>query len=121
MGGTMNKMRWMLAGGAFLLAFGMLVRGDAGKITNLITGKSAFVDTRDLKPGTFRKITADDLPKPFETESGRNTAIAARPAGALPASPAGFKVDLYLDGLKNPRQIRVALFSDFSITETRAG
>src|ERR1700722_9927187 len=121
MGGTMNKLRWMVAGGAFLLAFGMLVKGDAGKITNLITGKNAFVDATDLKPGTFRKITADDLPKPFETQSGRNTTIAARPAGALPAAPTGFKVELYLDALKNPRQIRVAPNGDFFVTETSAG
>ena len=117
----MNKLRWMVAGGAFLLAFGMLVKGDAGKITNLITGKNAFVDATDLKPGTFRKITADDLPKPFETQSGRNTTIAARPAGALPAAPTGFKVELYLDALKNPRQIRVAPNGDFFVTETSAG
>jgi len=116
----MNKFRWMVAGGAFLLAFGTILAGD-GKIADLVSGKNAFVDARDLKPGTFRKITADDLPQPFATESARNTTIGPRPAGALPAAPAGFKVELYLDELKNPRQIRVAPNGDFFVTETRAG
>jgi glucose/arabinose dehydrogenase len=117
----MNKLCWMVASGACLLVFGMMLEGDGGKIANLITGKNAFIDAKDLKPGTFRKITADDLPKPFETESARNTAIAARPAGALPEAPTGFQVELYLDGLKGPRQIRVAPNGDFFVTETRAG
>ncbi len=115
------KPRWIAAIGAFLLVFGAMLKGDGGQIASLITGKSAFVDARDLKPGTFRKITADDLPKPFETESARNTTAASRPAGALPAAPAGFKVELYLDDLQNPRQIRVAPNGDLFFTETRAG
>jgi glucose/arabinose dehydrogenase len=117
----MNKLRWISASGAFLLAFGAVSKGDGDKIANLITGKNAFVDARDLKPGTFRKITADDLPKPYETESARNTDIAPRPAGALPEAPEGFKVELYLDDLKNPRQIRIAPNGDLFFTETRAG
>src|SRR5271170_2034846 len=119
MKGAMNKVRWIVASGAFLLACGMMLEGDGGKVANLVSGKNAFVDAKDLKPGTFRKITADDLPKPFETESARNTAIAARPSGALPAAPAGFKVELYLDALKGPRQIRIAPNGDFFVTETR--
>ena len=82
----MNKVRWMFAGGAFLLAFGVHGQRRAGKITNFITGKSAFVDAKDVKPGMFRKITANDLPKPYATGSASNTELAARPAGALPAS-----------------------------------
>ena len=117
----MNKLPCAALGLAFLLVFGILLEGDGGAIANLITGKSAFVDARDLKPGTFRKITANDLPKPFETESNRNTKSASRPAGALPAAPDGFKVELFLDGLKNPRQIRVAPNGDLFFTETRAG
>src|SRR5580658_7948687 len=117
----MNRLGCIVAGGAWVLVFGMILEGDGGKIASLITGKNAFVDAKDLKPGTFRKITADDLPKPFATESARNTAIATRPAGALPEAPVGFKVELYLDELKNPRQIRVAPNGDFFVTETRAG
>src|ERR1700722_6884250 len=117
----MKKLHWIIVSGAFLLAFGMMLEGDGGKINSLITGQNAFVDAKDLKPGTFRKISADDLPKPFATESARNTPAAPRPAGPPPAAPAGFKVELYLDDLKNPRQIRTAPNGDFFVTETRVG
>ncbi len=116
----MNKQYW-IAGGAFLLAFGVMLRGDGAKIANLITGSKAFVDAKDVKPGMFRKITANDLPKPYATSSNSNTKLASRPAGALPQAPAGFKVELYLGNLKQPRQIRIAPNGDFFVTETSAG
>ena len=106
---------------AFVLGFTVILQGEGDKAASVVTGQGAFVDAQDLKPGTFRRITADDLPKPYATESGRNTKLAPRPAGALPAAPAGFKVELYLDDLKNPRQIRVAPNGDFFLTETGAG
>jgi glucose/arabinose dehydrogenase len=116
----MNKQS-IAAAGAFLLAFGVMLLADGSKIANLITGKGAFVSAMDVKPGTFRKITANDLPKPYDTTSSRNTALATRPAGAMPQVPAGFKVELYLDNLKGPRQIRIAPNGDFFVTETSAG
>ncbi len=117
----MNKLQGTALALAIPLVFGVLLKGAGGDIANLITGKSAFVDAKDLKPGTFRKITAGDLPKPYATESNRNTAASPRPPGALPSAPNGFKVELFLDGLKNPRQIRVAPNGDLFYTETRAG
>jgi glucose/arabinose dehydrogenase len=121
----MNKhsIRKHIIAGASLVIFGFsfLLQGDAGKITNLITGTNAFVDAQNVKPGTFRKITANDLPKPYATKSNRNTALANRPSGAMPQAPAGFKVELYLENLKGPRQIRIAPNGDFFVTETNAG
>src|SRR5580704_15802028 len=116
----MNKQHF-IAGGGFLLAFGVMLQGDASKINSLVTGANAFVDAQNVKPGTFRKITPNDLPKPYATKSNRNTAIANRPSGAMPQVPAGFKVELYLDNLKQPRQIRIAPNGDFFVTETSAG
>jgi glucose/arabinose dehydrogenase len=110
----MNRFLLIVVGASLLLA-------DGSKISSLITGKNAFVDAKDLKPGTFRKITASDLPNPYQTPSARNTKLDARPADALPKAPAGFKVELYLSGLKNPRQIRMAPNGDFFLTETSAG
>jgi glucose/arabinose dehydrogenase len=106
---------------AGLLTFGATLQGDGAKFANVLTGKSAFVDARNLKPGTFRKITANDLAKPFDTPSNRNTELARRPAGAVPAAPEGFKVELFLEGLRNPRQIRMAPNGDLFFTETSAG
>lgn len=117
----MRKLNWISAAGAFLLAFGATLLADGAYITNLITGKGAFVDAKDVKPGMFRKITANDLPKPYDTSSARNTKAATRPPGAMPKAPAGFSVELYLDNLKNPRQIRMAPNGDFFLTETSAG
>lgn len=121
----MNKQsfRKLMVVGASLLAFtfGVRLQGDGAKIVNLITGSKAFVDAKDVRPGMFRKITVSDLPKPYATSSNRNTQLATRPSGALPQAPAGFKVELYLDNLKNPRQIRTAPNGDFFFTETSAG
>lgn len=106
---------------SILMGFALMLSADGSKISGLITGTQAFTDSRNLTPGTFRKITANDLPKPFETASGRNTKLAARPADAVPKAPAGFKVELYLSDLKNPRQIRMAPNGDLFFTETNAG
>jgi glucose/arabinose dehydrogenase len=116
----MNKQS-CIAAGAFLIAFSVLLRGDGAKITNLITGPNAFVSASDVKPGMFRKISVSDLPKPYATSSARDTKLANRPAGALPQVASGFKVELYLDNLKQPRQIRIAPNGDFFLTETSAG
>src|SRR6185503_18884639 len=81
-----------------------------------------YIDYRAIKPGVFRKITASDLPRPFETPSVRNQAsVVPRPTDAWPQAPAGFKVDLYAGGLSGPRQIRTAPNGDFFVAESMAG
>ena len=116
----MKKFGWILAGGSFLLAFNMMLEGDGAKITGLITGQAAFVDAKDLKPGTFRKITVADLPEPTAATPGGAKQI---PRGDLmPQAPAGFKVELYAkDDLKAPRQIRRAPNGDLFVAEEAAG
>ena len=47
--------------------------------------------------------------------------VVKRPKGAWPQAPAGFKVDLYADGLTNPRLIRVAPNGDAFVVESEAG
>ncbi|HJT90250.1 MAG TPA: sorbosone dehydrogenase family protein, partial [Bryobacteraceae bacterium] len=74
---------------------------------------------QSLKPGTFHKITTEDLPKPFATKSSANFArTIPRPEGAWPQAPAGFKVELYATGLDTPRQIRRAPNGDFFVVES---
>ena len=79
----MNKQSFrkqMVAGASLLaFAFGIRLQGDSAKIVNLMTGSKAFVDAKDVRPGTFRKITVNDLPKPYATSSNRNTQLATRP------------------------------------------
>src|SRR5215471_4381572 len=86
------------------------------------TGKAAFADYSQQKPGTFRKITVADLPQPFESASAMNMpSVVARPANAWPQAPSGFKVDLYASGLDNPRLIRIAPNGDLFLAESQTG
>jgi glucose/arabinose dehydrogenase len=120
----MTKIRWALCAAALALAAGWMLAADAAKIDNknLLTGQSAFESAVSLKPGQFHKITANDLPKPFETRSSANfPRLVARPADAWPQAPAGFKVELYATGFNQPRQIRLAPNGDFFVAESRSG
>jgi glucose/arabinose dehydrogenase len=68
-----------------------------------VTGQDAFADWTQEKPGTLRKIGLADLPEPKPGESVRNQPqIVARPAGAWPSAPPGFKVTLYAGGDNGP-------------------
>jgi glucose/arabinose dehydrogenase len=92
---------------------------DTAKV---LTGRSAIVTSSGVNPGTLRKITFADLPKPFMTQSSTlRSQIAPRPAGALPQAPPGFRVSLFADGLRMPRVIRVAPNGDIFVAETQAG
>ena len=82
----------------------------------VITGKAAFTDYTQEKPGVRRKITVADLPAPYATESVDNGAdLVKRPEGAWPQAPDGFKVTLYADGLDRPRLIRTAPNGDLFV------
>jgi glucose/arabinose dehydrogenase len=119
----MKKSTYILAAASLGLATGWLLEA-AAKIDAkaLVKGPNVFVDSADLKPGTFRKITVADLPKPYATKSSANFgAPIPRPAGAMPKVLAGFKVDLYTTDVKAPRQIRMAPNGDFFIAESNGG
>src|SRR3954468_21699496 len=69
-----------------------------------------------------RLITPQDLPKPGASASSANVArIVPRPRSAVPQVPAGFKIELFAEGLSGPRQMRVAPNGDIFVAETRAG
>jgi glucose/arabinose dehydrogenase len=81
-----------------------------------------FTDYRFERPGTFRKITANDLPAPYATRSADNGPdVVSRPQGAWPQAPAGFKVEQFATGLHNPRLFRTAPNGDFFVAEMDAG
>ena len=81
-----------------------------------------FTDFRYEKPGTVRKITVSDLPKPFATQSSNNGAEeVARPENAWPVAPAGFKVEMFASGLDNPRLLRTAPNGDIFLAESEPG
>jgi glucose/arabinose dehydrogenase len=81
-----------------------------------------FTDFRFEEPGKVRKITAQDLPQPFATNSsGNGPNVVARPEGAWPKVLPGFKVEQYAVGLENPRLIRTAPNGDFFVAEMEPG
>ena len=88
---------------------------------NVLDGDSAFASFTNVKPGVWRHITANNLPKPGATPSATARAqIVPRPADVWPQVPDGFKVELYATGLLNPRIIRTAPNGDLFVAETNA-
>ena len=81
-----------------------------------------FTDYRYEKPGTVRKITVADLPKPYATKSADNgPKLVPRPNDAWPQALPGFTVQQYANGLKNPRLIVTAPNGDFFVAESNPG
>ena len=81
-----------------------------------------FTDFRYERPGTFHKITVNDLPKPYATKSAYKFPLpVSRPENVWPVAPAGFKVELYGDGFDNPRTLRTAPNGDIFLAETDRG
>jgi glucose/arabinose dehydrogenase len=88
----------------------------------VLTGASAFVSSTEIRPGTRRRITAAVLPAPYATESvATRSRIVPRPEGTLPQAPPGFTVNLFADGLVEPRIIRIAPNGDVFVVESQAG
>lgn len=95
-----------------------LASGNANP-KKVLTGDAAFASYTDVKPGVWRHITANNLPKPFATKGASNGArVVPRPGNAWPQAPAGFKVELYATDLENPREIRRAPNGDLFVAET---
>jgi glucose/arabinose dehydrogenase len=90
--------------------------------TKTLTGQDAFTDYSKEHPGVRRKITQADLPQPKPEESVSNSAsVVARPEGAWPIAPPGFKVELYAQGFRVPRLIRTAPNGDIFLADAAAG
>lgn len=84
--------------------------------------QAPFTDFRYETPGTIRKITVNDLPQPYATQSSDNGADpVARPDNVWPVTLPGFKVELYATGLENPRWLRTAPNGDIFLAESEAG
>ena len=98
---------------------GTQAQDTAGRV---LTGAAAFGDWRADAPGTWRHIQPADLPPPGATPSaGNGPRVVARPAGAVPQVPPGFRIGLFASRLSGPRAMRVAPNGDIFVAETRAG
>lgn len=70
----------------------------------------------------FLALTATQLPEPFATPWNRAIpTIVDRPAGAVLSVPAGFEVDVFAEGLVNPRKMAQASNGDVFVAESRSG
>jgi glucose/arabinose dehydrogenase len=111
--------------GAVLAGFGLtglgLISPAIAQSGPSLEGREAFGDWHADKPGLTRHLTAADLPKPGATSSVANGPRSVpRPVSAIPQVPAGFKVELFADGLSGPRIMRVAPNGDVFVAETHA-
>lgn len=84
--------------------------------------KAPFADFRYEWPGKTRKITPQNLPAPYATQSAENGPdVVARPENVWPVVLPGFKVELFAAGLDNPRLMRTAPNGDVFLAESRPG
>lgn len=107
---------------ALLLSAWPSMHADDTSKHPVLPGQAAFTDAAHESPGTRRHLTVADLPAPAPEQSVDNGPdVVDRPASAWPKAPAGFKVELYADGLKNPRLMRTAPDGDVFLAESMAG
>ena len=100
----------------------LLVSSACAQSASSAPPNAPFIDYRYEKPGTVRKITPQDLPKPYATKSAENGPdVVDRPKNAWPQAPAGFKVQLYTADVKQPREILTAPNGDFFVAESHSG
>jgi len=116
----LKRVRWIaVSGGVLMISAAAAARWDLSDAKGVITGAAAFDTFQSEKPGTFRKITVADLPQPYATKGvGNPPKVVARPEGAWPQAPEGFKVQLYAEHLTEPREIRKAPNGDLFVAES---
>jgi glucose/arabinose dehydrogenase len=74
------------------------------------------------KPGKIWHYTVADMPKPYaSTSAGNGPKLVARPEGALPSVPAGFKVEVFAGEVDKARNAVRAPNGDIFVAETGAG
>jgi glucose/arabinose dehydrogenase len=94
---------------------------DANSSGNTLTGQDALGDWTTDAPGVRRKITVDDLARPYDTPSANNhPRIVSRPEGAWPKAPEGFEVTEFAKNLTQPRVIVCGPNGDLFVAESRA-
>ena len=120
------KQRWQLVSYIKAMnttgAAGTSAKAAAASIPKRSSNSGPFIDFRDEKPGTVRKITVQDLPRPYATKSaGNGPHVVPRPQNAWPQTLPDFKVELFAGDLHNPREIVTAPNGDIFVAEMRAG
>ncbi|MBL8629755.1 MAG: sorbosone dehydrogenase family protein [Rhodospirillaceae bacterium] len=82
----------------------------------------AMAQTFEQAPGTKIKIDAATMPQPYSPPSPANPSRnVPRPTGAMPTVPAGFKVNIFAEGLGDARNLLVAPNGDVFVAEQDNG
>jgi len=101
-------------------AFVVALAGSSVTVAQpVLIGPAAFGDWTTDVPGTRRHIRASDLPPTGESKQNE-AEVVPMPAGAMPAVPAGFKVELVTQRLAGPRVIRRAPNGDLFVANSKA-
>lgn len=112
----------MVIAGAMLFLASQNCNAQAQASGQVLTGQAALSDWRADAPGVARRMSIKDLPPPYASRSVVNSPdIVRRPHDALPKVPDGFRVNLLVSELRNPREIRVAPNGDVFVAESAAG
>jgi glucose/arabinose dehydrogenase len=115
------SVRFQLAVLTLVLAAANAQGDDPNPVDRTLTGKDALGDWSTDAPGVRRKITVEDLVKPYDTASANNhPRIVSRPEGAWPKAPEGFEVTEFATQLEQPRVIVRAPNGDLFLSESRA-
>jgi glucose/arabinose dehydrogenase len=89
--------------------------------SRLRVGSAAFGDWHADAPLVRRRITVDDLPKPFATRSSNNFPRIVAWRAASPKVPPGFQAELFASDLKDPRALVLAPNGDVFVAESEPG
>jgi glucose/arabinose dehydrogenase len=115
------KIRFRLAALLLVLTAATARGDDPNSGGHTLTGQDALGDWTTDAPGVRRKITVDDLARPYDTPSANNhPRVANRPEGAWPKAPEGFEVTEFATQLEQPRVIVRAPNGDLFVAESRA-
>lgn len=107
---------------ALLLVAAYQIDAHASSFALAISQRDPFTNFHGEIPGRVHRITRADLPKPLATKAADNhPELIKRPIHVLPRSPAGFQVNLFAEGLDNPRLIRTAPNGDLFLAESDPG
>jgi len=104
----------------------VLAAGAYGQQATKI-GAAAFGSWHDDAPGVVRKFSLHDLEAPKtgtdleKPDNSYRATVSRRPDGAMPKVPADFTVELFAQGLQQPRVLRVAPNGDLFLAETGSG
>lgn len=104
------------------LLIGPFANTDAGEVAGKsLTGQAALGDWTGDAPGLRRKITVADLPPPNASRSANNSPrVVSRPGGAQLHVPAGFKIEEYASGFRDPRVLLTVPNGDIFVSESQA-